>query len=152
MSNKTITNKQSSIVSLAPLLDTSGNELVLQPKGRKGDEKTIDAETAEHEIVARIRKAGWAEVRDAHSAALQPKQQSPAAAEPPPPAPPAPPAPVEEPPAPAPEPEPEATQVMPPTEVEALVEETKPPFETELPVETSWSSETPTPPKSGRRR
>jgi len=156
MLNLTITNKQGSILSLAPLLDTSGNVLVLQPKGNKGDEKTIDEETANHEIVERICKAGWAYVRPAHNVAAQPPQEPPAS--PPdetPPAPPAetPPAPEPAPPSePAPLPEPEAVVVMPPAAVEAPAEETKPPFETSLPVETSMSSETPTPPKSGRRR
>jgi hypothetical protein len=148
MPNLTITNKQSSILSLAPLLDTAGDVLVLQPKGSKGDEKPIDEETANHEIVERICKAGWATVRAVSAA--QPSQEPPApapVAATPPPAPEPAPAPVPEP-APLPEP----TMEMPKDVVEALVEETKPPIETSMPVETSTSSETPTPPSRSRRR
>jgi hypothetical protein len=59
MSNFTITNKQGSILTLSPLRDEYGTALVLHPKGQKGDSKEISAETAEHEIVARVKKAGW---------------------------------------------------------------------------------------------
>lgn len=63
MQNKIITNKQGSIVALAPLLDAAGNALVLQPKGTKGDEREITTETAEDEIIERVKKAGWVSVR-----------------------------------------------------------------------------------------
>lgn len=59
MSNQIITNKLSSVLTLAPLHDEYGVVLVLQPKGTKGDSKEISAETAEHEIILRVRKASW---------------------------------------------------------------------------------------------
>lgn len=140
--NKLITNKQVSIVALAPLLDASGNALVLKPKGTKGDECEITEETAEDEIVKRVEKAGWVRVR--------PVGGEPASA--PPKAPPAPPPPPSEPPAVvAPPPAPEATQVMPVDEVATLVEQTKSP-EPEPALETPPpASEPPTRVKRDRR-
>lgn len=136
MSNHRITNKQGSNMTLSPLLDVEGNALVLAPKGTKGDAKEIDAETAASEIVERMKAAGWVGVSPI---VANPPQQAPAprapTPEPLPPPPPAPPPKAEEPP-PAPVVvQPEATQVMPPAEVEKLVEETKAPesFETTTP-------------------
>lgn len=71
--NKLITNKQVSIVALTPLLDVAGHALVLQPKGTKGDEREITAETAEDEIVKRVEKAGWVRV---HPVNAQPTQNT----------------------------------------------------------------------------
>lgn len=140
MKNQLITNKQVSIVALSPLLDAAGNALVLQPKGAKGDEREITAETADDEIVKRVEKAGWVRLRPVGD--VQPAQHTPPA---PPvavvPEPVVTPPPVavvtpEPPPAPEPEvvppaaivaPEPETTQVMAPAEVETLVEQTKTP-------------------------
>jgi hypothetical protein len=113
MSNFTITNKQGSILSLSPLQDENGVALVLHPAGSQGASKTISAETAEHEIVERVKKANWVSVT-AVGAVAAPKAA--VVAPPPPPAPPAPVAVT-----------PEATQVMPPAEVETLVERTKEP-------------------------
>ncbi len=128
MPNHRITNKQGSNMTLAPLLDVEGNALVLAPKGTKGDEKEIDAETAENEIVTRMKTAGWVDVRPLHH---QPAQHAP---EPPP----------------APEPEPKAEALPPPPP--APEPEPAAPFETTLPTETSTSSETSTPPAKPKRR
>jgi hypothetical protein len=100
MSNFTITNKQVSILTLSPLRDESGAALVLHPKGQKGDTKEISAETAEHEIVARVKKAGWVSLAPvgvaAAAPALPPAPVKAAAAVPPPPPAPPPPEPVVE--------------------------------------------------------
>lgn len=145
MPNHRITNKQGSNMTLAPLLDVEGNALVLAPKGTKGDEKEIDAETAENEIVTRMKTAGWVDVRPVHHH-HQPAQHK--AEEPPPPPPPAPEPKAEEPPPPpAPEPEP-----MPPPPAPEPAPEPVAPFETTLPTETSTSSETSTPPSKPKRR
>jgi hypothetical protein len=141
MSNYIITNKQGSNMTLAPLLDTAGNALVLAPKGTQGDEREIDAETAAHEIIERVRLAGWVTVRPI---AVTAPQNEPAA---PPPTPEPPPAPAPEP---APEPEPEPVVTAP--EAPPVTDDAKPaePAEPVIPTETSSSSETPMPPK--RRR
>ena len=62
MSNQLITNKLSSVLTLAPLLDEYGRALVLQPKGTKNDTKEISADTDAHEIVLRVKKANWISV------------------------------------------------------------------------------------------
>lgn len=63
MQNQIITNKQGSIVELSPLQDAHGAALVLRPRGEKGDTREITAETAGHEIIERVVKAGWVSLR-----------------------------------------------------------------------------------------
>src|SRR3989304_7548772 len=90
MSNFRITNKQGSILSLSPLLDEHGVALVLLPKGQTGDAKVISAETAAHEIVDRVKKAGWVSLTPVGGATAAPPAPSKPAALPPPPPPPVP--------------------------------------------------------------
>lgn len=62
MSNYTITNKQNSTLNLAPLTDINGSILTLRPKGLPGASRKVSAETAEHEIIMRVRNARWIDV------------------------------------------------------------------------------------------
>lgn len=59
MSNLIIRNTQASTLDLTPMRDVFDVIVVLRPKGAKGDSREISAETAEHETVARVKKAGW---------------------------------------------------------------------------------------------
>ncbi len=125
MQNHVITNKQESVLDMSPLKDANGLALALRPRGQKGDSKEITAEVAESEIVARVKKAGWVDVRPVGAApadpppAPTPKKTSSAA---PPPAPTPSPTPAAAPPLP---PAPEPTKVMPVAETAALVEQSK---------------------------
>ena len=62
MSNSIITNKQASILDLSPLRDTAATVIVLRPKGSKGDSCVVSQETADSEVAARARTAGWIEI------------------------------------------------------------------------------------------
>lgn len=115
MSNFIISNKQGSNVSLAPLHDTRGHMLVLRPRGKPGDSKEIDADTAHGEIVERVVKAGWV--------SIAPVGLTPAAT---PPVPPAPPVHVEPPARPTPKPEPEAPEHVAPEHSEPVHAESEP--------------------------
>ncbi len=156
MPNQIITNNQPSIVEMSPLKDVNDAALVLRPKGQKGDSKEVTQETADDEIVARVKKMGWIDVRPASTAPdvppLSPAPSKPATAAPPPPPAPKPEAPrrvqdadpvsgltgMQEAAAPLPPP-PEATQVMPPSEVATLVEQSKAPESSEPPTKGSRS-------------
>jgi len=110
VSNYIITNKQHSIMDLAPLRDVSGHVLTFRPKGTPGDSKEVDEATVDSEIVERVYKAGWIDIK--HKAPPQPSVT--------PGTPPAPPAPVVTPPAPPPPPPPAPTApvVTPPLHVD----------------------------------
>ena len=134
MSDQIVTNKQMSVLDLSPLRDTADVALVLQPRGTEGATRIVSAETAESEVLQRVKKAGWVDVTSANAAAPAPGKT----AVPPPPEPAPEPAPV----AAVPEPEPEPAPV-------AAVPEPEPVDVVETPREIAPE---PAPTPSKRRR
>lgn len=126
MKNQIITNKQGSIVALAPLLDATGNVLVLQPKGAKGDAREITATVANDEIIKRVEKAGWVYLRLADTTPAPNNSVSAA-----------PPAPVEAPPTTP------TVPAAPPAPGEAPLVPHPEPVTPALPIESSTSAVTP---------
>jgi hypothetical protein len=137
MQNQVITNTQPSVLDLSPLQNAHGAALVLRPTGQAGASMEITAEVAANETVARVKKAGWVDLKPAAAAAPPPPTPAPAPVAAPPPvaaAPPPPPAP-----APVATPLPEPTQVIPPDELAPLIEQTKVPEASEVPAKVTRS-------------
>jgi hypothetical protein len=72
MSDQTVTNKQMSVLDLSPLRDTADVVVVLRPRGTAGASCIVSAETAESDVLQRVKKAGWVDVAPAHAAAPAP--------------------------------------------------------------------------------